>query len=325
MDARRLIVKLPALPKSWDEISSRNLEEIHRLMARRRVRASALGEAKAESLYYLDCFLLLCGLKVKRSYVDAGNGEYIYLFRRKGWKHLFESIPMKANVVRWWMRQLSFLEKEQTMYNPPYDIIKLKGRKFKCPGVVMADITYHQYMRAQNLLISYWNIMEKVEECRDLKAAHKLVAECKKTQRSFLAVLFNQETTVLTENGGELKLPKPRKDFKYIDIQDEINERYFKSVSDRMFPVMVQFFQSCQSYFATLFPDLFTSSGEGNQEKNVLKIELETVNSVMKHQGFRDYDTIYNSQAVRILDVLNQMSKEAKEIRRMQSGLKSKK
>ena len=322
---KNVVINLPPLPKSWSEISSRNLEEIRLLLGKKRMRASVIGDAKAESLYYLDCFLLLSGLKIKRKFFKDKDGEYVYMFRRKGIRHFLEKIPMRANVVRWWMRQLLFLGKEHTMYNPPYGVVKLRGRKFKCPGTVMADITYHQYMRAQNLLISYWSIVEKIDGCTDAQMVRKLAKECKGIQCSFLATLFNQETTILTENGGEIKLRKSRKDFKYIDMQDERNAHFFHPVSLRMFPVMLQFFQSCQSYFAILFPDLFTSSGSGNQERNVLKIELETVNSVMRHQGFRDYDTIYNSQAVRILDVLNQMSKEAKEIRNMQQRMGVKK
>lgn len=37
----------------------------------------------------------------------------------------------------------------------------------------------------------------------------------------------------------------------------------------------------------------------------------------MKYQGFSDYDAVYDSEAVRILGIMNAMAKEAKEIEKM--------
>lgn len=316
---RRGIIRLDPLPESWGDISSEKLEQICKLGVKKRSIAHAVGEAKADSIYHLDCFLLLANLKVKKKYAIDDYGNIMFIFRRRGIKYFFENIPMGADVVRWWMRKLSFLDKETSMFMSPYDIVKLRGKRFKCPCAVMADITYHQYMRAQNLLIGYWSVVEKIEKEDNGEILRTLLKEAERIQSRFLATLFNMETIIITENGGDVRLKKPRVDFKYIEAQGDLNARFFHKSVKRMFPVMAQFFQSCQNYYCELFPDLFTQNSSGGKNVNMLKVELETVNSLMKYQGFKDYDNIYGAQAVRILDVLNQMSKEAKKIKEMEA------
>ena len=84
-----------------------------------------------------------------------------------------------------------------------------------------------------------------------------------------------------------------------------------------MFPVMVQYFQSVQESYARMYPELFTPNGKKNGRQNPIKIEVEMINNIMKYQGFSDYDAVYDSEAVRILGIMNAMAKEAKEIEKM--------
>ena len=73
-----------------------------------------------------------------------------------------------------------------------------------------------------------------------------------------------------------------------------------------------------------MYPELFTPNGKKPGRQNPIKIEVEMVNNVMKYQGFDDYDAVYDSEAVRILGIMNAMAKEAKEIKEMNQRYKAK-
>ena len=72
-------------PHSWDELTGKQMEEIHRL------KNSAIGKAqysedpeKVVNEYKLRVFLYLAGLKVRKRAYKKEDGTFIYIVRRKG-------------------------------------------------------------------------------------------------------------------------------------------------------------------------------------------------------------------------------------------------
>lgn len=318
-------IYLPELPENWNRLSARELEEVNRLYQRRDAMAAEVGEEQADRLFKLKCFMLFLGLKIVRRTVSDEEGETVFLFRRKGWRHRFELIPMRAWQIDQWIDQkLRFLDQPFNRTVTPYGIIRLRmgTLRLKAPKDVMSDVSFGQYQSAQNLLIMYWDaqkVLQTLLRRKSSRAAIRMqLRRMKQARCQFLATLFNEsvkETGEIRE--GRYIRKYNRKVWAFYSGQIRKNARWFRPVETRMFPVMVQYFQSVQESYARMYPELFTPSGKKNGSHNPIKIEVEMVNNIMKYQGFDDYDAVYDSEAVRILGIMNAMAKEAKEIEKM--------
>lgn len=326
-------IHLPALPDDWNRLSSDELEAVSRLYRERNAMAVWAGEERADRLYKLKCFMLFLGMKVVRRTLTDESGETVFLFRRKGFRRLFERIPMRAWQVDQWIGQkLGFLDNPFGRTVTPYRFIRLRMRtlRLKAPNDVMSNVTFAQYQSAQNLLIMYWDTEKVLQTLVRRKASRAAIRVQKRRMKQircqFLAALFNEsvrETGEIRE--GRYMRKYSRRVWAFYSEQIRKNARWFRRVEQRMFPVMVQYFQSVQEAYARMYPELFTPSGKKAGTHNPIKIEVEMVNNVMKYQGFDDYDAVYDSEAVRILGIMNAMAKEAKEIEKMNQQYRKKK
>lgn len=322
---------LSALPSGWNDITTDKLEEIQSLMAMRHTEAMAVGEVIADRLYRLRVFLCLLGLKVVRRTVADDTGETVFLLRRKGIRHLFERIPMRAWQINQWIdSSLKFLDKPTGRVATPYEYVTLRrGRlKLKGPASMMADVTFQQYLVAQNTLTAYWNTLQKLEDAIKNKVPKKqlkpMLVRVSELRCRFLAAMFSPSVTETGEiREGRYVRTAKRKVYAFSMHQMDENAPYFCKVEKRMFPVMEQFYQSEQEAYSRMFPDLYTSSGKGRKITNPIVHEVEMVNSIMKEQGFTNYDAVYDSEAVRILGIMNNMCKKAKEIERMNQRMQN--
>lgn len=309
----------------WNRLSTEELEEVNRLYKRKEAMSAAGDEERTDRIFKLKCFMLFLGLKIVRRTVTDENGETVFLFRRRGIRHLFERIPMRAWQVDQWIDQkLGFLENPFARTVTPYGIIRLRmgTLRLKAPKDVMSDVSFAQYQSAQNLLIMYWDAQKVLQTLVRRKSTHAAIRmqlrRMKQERCRFLATLFNEsvrETGEIRE-GRYLRKCK-RRVWSFNSGQIQKNARWFSMVEARMFPVMVQYFQSVQEAYARMYPELFTPNGKKNGRQNPIKIEVEMINNIMKYQGFSDYDAVYDSEAVRILGIMNAMAKEAKEIEKM--------
>ena len=329
MPEKRKKIHLPALPKSWNHLSTEELEEVNHLMRRKQQALQTTDSDTVDRRFKLQCFLYLTGLKLLKRTAMDDKDEVVYLLRRRGITHLFERIPMRSWQVSQWIDSgLSFLDDSQKRTMSPYQFVRVRGKKFKAPADLLTDLTYQQYSSAQTLLSGYWNTVKLIDTLIERNASRAAIREQLKKiheyQCKFLAALFTP-SYIEKEAVKEGKTIKVHRRV-WIYDQSQINENAwrFRKVSSRMFPVMLQFFQSVQLYFSYIFPDLFTTD-KGAGSKDMLTIEVETVNAVMKYQGFKDYKEVYESDSVRILGVLNTMSKDAKQIEEMNRKMKSKK
>lgn len=324
-------IVLPALPEKWTDLSTKELEGVAKLDVLRAMELRTSAEGAADRRFKLRCFLLFLNLKTARKAVKGEDGEWRYLFRRKGLRYLTELIPLRAWQVNQWIDdKLKFLDNPYKLYSSPYPKVRLWGGLvcMKGPADLMGDVTFQQYLTAQNIVDAYWNtvnLIQTLEREGTEKAIREQVKRMRKLKRRFLAAMCCRpvkETGEIRE--GRYVRSKKRTVYAYSEGQHVRNEKFFRGVEDRMFPVMLQFFQSVQEYYASIYPDLYTGHRSGKKSYSQLKVEVEMVNNVMKYQGFSDYDAVYDAEAVRILGIMNAMNMEAKEIEKINKRMKAK-
>lgn len=91
-----------------------------------------------------------------------------------------------------------------------------------------------------------------------------------------------------------------------------------------LFHICFQTYHTAVLYYEKAYSLLFTDNGKSQEFRDALQGEVGTVNSVMKYQGYSDPQQVYDANLPIILDTLNTMAKEAKEIEKMNAKIKKK-
>ena len=317
-------------PHSWDELTGRQMEVIHYLKDKARQRAERSDDPeKAVNEYKLKVFLYLAGLKVRKRAIPKEDGTFTYILRRKGWKHLFEEIPMESwQVAQWITDLLPFLGEPGGRLEAPYEYFRIGARLYKAPDSQLTSVTFEQYNHAQQYLVAYWDTRKAAEEMKNQggsrKAIKNLYKESDRYKAMFLATLIVppvRQTQHVDENGT---YRVNRTAYIYHSSYSEKNWKKFTGKRwHYVFEVMVQFVQSCLEEYRNKFPDLFTSHSGGGSEDFIV-MEADKMNAIKKYGEFKNYQDIYNSNTFFIFGVLSNMCKEAKQIEEMNRKMKAK-
>ena len=317
-------------PHSWDELTGKQLETIHRLKDEARQQAErGKDPEKAVNEYKLKVFLHLAGLKVRKRAIPNEDGTFTYILRRKGWKHLFEEIPMESWQIAQWIRNLlPFLDEPGGRLEAPYELLRVGTRRYKAPDSQLTSVTFEQYNHAQQYLVAYWDTRSAAEEMKNQggsrKAVKHLYQEAEQYKAMFLATLIVppvRQVEHVDENGT---YRVSRTAYIYHSSYAEKNWRKFTGRRWRwVFEVMVQFVQSCLEEYRNKFPDLFTTHSGGGSDDYIV-MEADKMNAIKKYGEFKNYQDIYNSNTFFIFGVLSNMCKEAKQIEEMNRKMKAK-
>ena len=130
MNKKKKIINLPALPSSWNELATEQLEGIVRI----RTRLATLmvnDEKRGDVEYRLQIFLLLGGFKVTHKTVKNDDGTFTYLLQRRGIKPrlLMERLPFQSWEIAYWIdKYLKFLDEPMERTLPPYTFIRRYGQ-----------------------------------------------------------------------------------------------------------------------------------------------------------------------------------------------------
>ena len=317
-------------PHSWDELTGKQMEEIHRM--KRSAIQKAQGSTdpeKAVNEYKLLVFLYLAGLKVRKRAYKKDDGTFIYIVRRKGLKHLFEEIPMESwQVAQWITDLLGFLDEPNTRLEAPYDTFRVGFKQWKAPDSQLTSLTFEQYNHAQQYLVAYWDTRQAAEETLKnggtRKAVKHLFKQSEQYKAMFLATLIIppvRQTQHVDENGS---YKVNRVAYVYHSSYGEKNWKRFTGKRwEYVFEVLVQFMQSCLEEYRNKFPDLFTTH-KGGEEQDFIVLEANKMNAIKKYGEFKNYQDIYNSNTFFIFGVLSNMCQEAKQIEEMNRKMKSK-
>lgn len=102
------------------------------------------------------------------------------------------------------------------------------------------------------------------------------------------------------------------------------NEKSEMIPSSTLFHICLQTYQTAMLYYEKVYPLLFSGNSKSDPLQDALTGEIGTVNAVMMKANYHNQQEVYDSDLPFIFDILNTMTKEAKEIEKMNAKIKKK-
>lgn len=214
----------------------------------------------------------------------------------------------------------------------PEDTVAVGRMRFSLPQAACNNLTWQQYRSLQVIAPQLFTDGIGEEDALRLQA-------------QFLAhVLTPRSVALLDTAGGSIRL-RPHYEYRYNSEQAEGLVRFWEKrlvssfkvqVSSKarrskpetsastLFHICFQTYQTALAYYAASYPLLFEGSGKNDPLRDALTGEVGTVNTIMKYAGYAEQQQVYDSNLPFVLDILNTMTKEAKEIEKMNSKIKRK-
>ena len=197
----------------------------------------------------------------------------------------------------------------------PIETLKVGHCYFSLPQVACNNYTWQQYRSLQALvpLLFQTNITDgQTDELRAKFLAHSLVP---------------RKLAILDTTGGSVRL-RVHYEYKYdMTEADGLTDWWLsrlqrkKSQMDTviLFHICFQCYQTAMSYYEQAYHPLFHGDSKQDVIRDAIQGEVGTVNTIMKYAGYSEQQQVYDSYLPFVLDILNTMTKEAKEIECMNS------
>lgn len=192
------------------------------------------------------------------------------------------------------------------------EVIMVGGICFALPQVACNNLTWQQYRSMQATAQQLFQEGITEEETIDLQA--QFLGHC--------LVPAKDEPAGKTNDRFH-----PKNLFHYDVDRAEQTVSFWRiqmAAIPTLFHICFQCYQTALVYYAAAYPLLFNGSDENDTMRDALQGEVGTVNTVMKYAGYSDQQQVYDSNLPFILDILNTMTKEAKEIEKMNARIKKK-
>ncbi len=147
------------------------------------------------------------------------------------------------------------------------------------------------------------------------------------SQAQFLSHSLVPRSLALLDTSGRTVKIHPHYVYEYDADQAEGQVKYWQkrmAKEDTMilFHICFQVYQTAITYYAKSYPALFDDSGRKDTLRDALTGEVGTINTVMKYAGYAEQQQVYDSNLPFVLDILNTMTREAREIQEMNSKIK---
>ena len=185
---------------------------------------------------------------------------------------------------------------------------------FALPERACTNVTWHQYRALQG--ITQMLFQDGIAD----DAATELQAQ-------FLAYILLPEQPAQTAADRFAR----RHTFRYDADRAEQTVPFWRSLltgpdapAAVLYAMCFQTYQTALRFYEKVFPLLYQSSGKTDPLHDALTGEVDTINCVMKYQGYSSPEQVYNTELPIVLSVLNTMTKEAKEIEKMNAKIKRK-
>ena len=194
---------------------------------------------------------------------------------------------------------------------------KLKPAKhFALPQLACNNLTWQQYRSLQAIAPHLFKEGNTEDETLDLWA--QFLAHC----------LVPRSLALLDTSGGSIRF-RPHWEYTYDSVRAEGLVAWWRRRMGQpqvpiLFHICFQAYQTALTYYAQAYPLLFNGSDKGDQMKDALQGEVGTINTIMKYAGYSEQQQVYDSNLPFVLDILNTMAKEAKEIEKMNAKIKRK-
>lgn len=325
---------IPAPPRSWSELSWQQLEACWEVKMRYGGNADV---ARAAAL------LALTGLSASgdgRSVFHEGTGEPVYTLKDgegRRWTVTPRELSQMAKALLPWFdwpygdpgEKAEYDENGKTVKERrepvtgyvgpmhdamvlPRDTVKMGRRTFALPQVACVNISWQQYRSLQGI------VPQLFQEGLDEKAALDLRAQ-------FLSHILTPRSIALFDTDGDSIRVRPHWDYRYNAEQaDRLVGFWRKHAGSALFHICLQCYQTALAYYAVIFPELFGSDGSSSVMNDALKGETGTINAVMKYAGYDSQRQVYDSELPFVLDILNTMTAEARQIKEMNAKMKRK-
>ena len=180
---------------------------------------------------------------------------------------------------------------------------------FALPERACTNVTWHQYRALQS--ITQQLFQEGIAD----DAATELQAQ-------FLAYILLPEQPAQTATDRFAR----RHTFRYDADRAEQTVPFWRSLltgpdtpAAVLYALCFQTYHTALRYYEKVFPLLYQSSGKTDPLHDALTGEVDTINCVMKYQGYSSPEQVYNTELPIVLSVLNTITKEAKEIEKIKS------
>lgn len=333
-------VMFPALPHSWSELTWQQLCDCWQVKIRYGGNADV---ARVAGL------LSLLGCSVCKSAVAVSNstGENLYRLRdtdgcqwtvtaREASQMASQALPWfdypygdpgekevtddKGKIVKPRREPVSgYVSQMRDALIIPDETVVLRRRHFYLPQVACNNLTWQQYRILQDLTPSLFD-ENAGDAVVDIQA--KFLAHC----------LVPRSVALLDTDGGSIRI-RPHYQYRYDTERADgfvawwrrrlLEEHGGRCEAAILFHVCFQAFQTALAYYASAYPLLF-GGGSKDTVRDALQGEVGTINAIMMKASYTNQQEVYDSNLPFILDILNTMAKEAKEIERMNAKIKKK-
>lgn len=316
-------INLPDLPRNWDALSAEQMVELNRIRHEH-------GQSKESFLFYSFCYLM--GMEVKTASTEE-SGETHYLFRKEG---VDKDIAMTAWEVQFFINEkLKWLTEDCTRLMDVFPTLILRGKTFVSPDYAMAGMTYQQYKKAQDYIVYYNRLTQKlVSMLKQLETGkvkpeeiQKRIEERKQILGKFLAAVYTPETLVTQRvvDGQTVVCDPPEKTSVFSVRQIELYGPWFEELPEEQAEAVMQLFAGTMLNYRKMFPLLFPDKPDNQgQSMNFIQVESSTMNALQSKLNFNNYQTIYDSNAPFILERLHSIIKEGKALDEQHRKMKSK-
>ena len=207
---------------------------------------------------------------------------------------------------------------------------KLSTLHFALPQTACNNITWQQYRSMQALAPQLFHEENSEEKALDLKA--QFLAHCLVPSKEWAVTddrfrprhIYRYDTERAEQTIPFWKGKMKNEELRMKNYMSAANSSLFTLHFSLLFHICFQTYHTAVLYYEKAYPLLFTDSGKSQEFRDALQGEVGTVNSVMKYQGYSDPQQVYDANLPIILDTLNTMAKEAKEIEKMNAKIKRK-
>lgn len=330
---------MPTPPTSWSGLTWQQLCACWRVKIRYGANADA---ARAAAL------LELCGCVVGKGDAgrDAKTGEELYRLRDadgKSWlctprelaylaKHALpwfdfpygdrdekEVRDEKGKIVKERRKAIQgYVGPMQDALVLPVAHVRVGRRMFALPQVACCNYTWQQYRNLQG--ISPQLFQEDVTDAQILTLHAQFLAHS----------MVPRSLAMLDTTGGSISL-RIHHEYRYnADCAESMVAWWRRRLKKHhtqaavLFHIVFQAYQTALAYYEKVYPLLFSDGDKSSPVRDALTGEVGTINTIMKYAGYAEQQQVYDSDLPFVLDILNTMSKEAKEIEKMNAKIKKK-
>jgi hypothetical protein len=193
----------------------------------------------------------------------------------------------------------------------PQDTTEAEGITFSLPQLACNNLTWEQYRSIQPLVPQLFQ--QGISEEQALLLQAQFTAYCMVPEE-----VHEEPSKDRFRPAHTFKFDSERAEQSVVFWQKQIES------GSVIFHICFQVYQTAIQYYEQVFPLLFHGGGKEDPLRDALTGEVGTINHVMRYAGYRSQREVYESFLPHVFDILNTMTKEAKEIEKMNAKIKKK-